>query len=455
MTTLPPPPSATDILEDLRTLVRMDTTNPPGGEEAAITWIAQRLQGFGIASTVVSSDGRPNLVARVAGRGEAGPVLMAGHVDVVPVSRAHWTQDPFGAAIHEGYLYGRGTIDMKYMVVMSMHALIRAHLAERAPRGDLVFAAVSDEEAGCTHGSKFLVDQHAELVRAEYMLGEFGGFSLDIAGVRYYPVQVAEKGVCQFRLTKHGEPGHGSIPHAENAVVRLSEALAALGRRRLPQHKNAVVETFIRTLAKHQSAPNRHILPLLLRPHVSGIVIDRVLPERSVANTMAANLANTVSPTMLDAGAMRNVIPTQASAVIDGRTLPGHTADDLFREVTDIIGAGFDFEPIVVSPGRQNEGWATDPLYRAIEQTLGHADPSGVPVPYMLTGFTDAKEFGRLGMTCYGFAPVRFPATDEIKFAKLVHGHDERIHVDGFAWGVETFWHLIRSYLDTGDVAPA
>jgi acetylornithine deacetylase/succinyl-diaminopimelate desuccinylase-like protein len=332
------------------------------------------------------------------------------------------------------------------MVTHCLHAMLLAAASGKRPTRDLIFAAVSDEEAGCTHGSRFLVDEHPELVRAEYMLGEFGGFSLDVNDVRYYPIQVAEKGVCQFRLTAHGEPGHGSIPHDENAVVRLAEAVAKLGRTRLPQKRTATVETFLQEMARHQKPPARQVLPLLLRPQLSDFVLRRLVPDRSTAHSMAANLSNTVSPTMLDAGAHRNVIPSSASAVLDGRLLPGQTRDDLFREVTDVIGPGFDFEVISYAEGRETLGFESDPLYRAIVDNVRATDPAGVPLPYMLTGFTDAREFGRLGMKCFGYAPVRFPAEDEIKFQKLVHGHDERIHVDGFLWGVSSFWRLIQTF---------
>jgi acetylornithine deacetylase/succinyl-diaminopimelate desuccinylase-like protein len=440
-------------VEDLATLLRFDTTNPPGNEGPAIEWLASRLRDHGIEPTILSSSGRPNLVARIRGDGTGGgPLLLAGHVDVVPVERENWTHDPFGGEVHDGYLYGRGAVDMKHMVVHCLTAFLLIKRSGITPRRDVIFAAVSDEEEGCTHGSRFLVEQHPELVRAEYMLGEFGGFSHDVNGVRYYMLQAAERGVCQFRLTAHGEPGHGSVPHHQNAVVRLGEALAKLGTRRLPPHICETVRISNAEMAAHQKPPARWILPRVLNPALTHFVLDRVLPDRGLANSLAAQLGNTVSPTMLEAGVKANVIPGTATAVLDGRLVPGQTAADLLREVHDLIGPGFDTEVIRTFEGREEP--VRDPLFELMRETILRHDPEGVPVPYLLPGFTDGQYFGRLGARCYGFAPVRFPKADGVVFAKLVHGHDERIHVEGYRWGLRCFWDLVARFVGVGEAPP-
>lgn len=431
----------------LQTLLRFDTTNPPGNEGPAAAFVEGLLRNAGADVRVLESDGRPNVVARIRGTGRGGgPLLMAGHLDVVPVDREHWTQDPFGGEIVDGYLFGRGAIDMKYMVVHCLTAFLDVLASGRQPDRDLIFAAVADEEEGCTNGSQFLVEQHPELVRADYMLGEFGGFSLDVKGLRYYPIQVAEKGACQVRLTVTGDPGHGSVPHDNNAVVRLSEAVAKLGTTRLPMHVHPSVRVFLREMAAAQPAPDKWVLPLLTSPALSSVILDRLIPDRAVAASMAANLANTVSPTGLKAGKKLNVIPGEASALLDGRTVPGQTQDDFLREIRAVVGHGFDIEVINAFPGRANTAVVGDPLFEAIRDNVRRHDPAGVPIPYMLTGFTDAQYFGRLGAQCFGYAPVRFPAEDEVKFNTLVHGHDERIHVDGFRWGNRAFRDLVTSF---------
>lgn len=435
-------------LEDLRTLLRFDTTNPPGNEGPAAAFVAARLADAGLEPVTPESDGRPNVVARVAGDGSGGgPLLLAGHLDVVPVDRDQWDHDPFGAEIHDGYLFGRGAIDMKYMVVHCMTAISELARTGKRPTRDVIFAAVSDEEEGCRHGSRFLVEQHPDLVRADYMLGEFGGFSLDVKGVRYYPIQVAEKGACQFRLTATGAPGHGSVPHDDNALVKLAGAIHALGKTRLPMHRCRAVEAFLVAMAAAQAAPDRWALPLLANPALAPLILDKLVADRGLAATLAANLSNTVSPTGATAGKKINVIPGQASALFDGRLLPGQTAASFLAEVRAVIGDGFEVEVINEFEGRENTQVAGDPLYEAICANVKRTDPSGVPIPYMITGFTDAQYFGRLGARCFGYAPVRYPVEDQIRFNTLVHGHNERIHVDGFRWGVDAFVDLVLGFV--------
>lgn len=433
-------------LEDFRTLLRFETVNPPGDEGPAADFVAQRLQEAGIEPTVVYSHGhRPNVVGRIKGDGTGGgPLLLAGHLDVVPVEKDYWDVDPFAGEIRDGYLYGRGAIDMKNMVTMCLSVAQALKASGAKLTRDLIVAFVSDEEEGCLHGSGYLVDKHPELVQADYMIGEIGGFNLEVNGVRYYPIQVGEKGICQFRLTAHGEPGHGSMPHFENAVVRLAEALAKLGSKRLPYHHVAGVEANLRAIAKHQKSPAKEVLPLVLKPWLRDLILDKALPDKSLAKTLGALLANSVSPTMLEAGFKVNTIPGTASAVLDGRVLPGQSPDDLLREVKAVIGDGFDFEVLKSTHGRESR--IDDPLFRAICENVQRHDAVGIPIPSVVPGFTDAQYFGRLGMQCYGYSPVRFPPEDNIKFMDLFHGHNERIHVEGFRWGLLCLWDLVRRF---------
>ncbi len=430
---------------DLQNLLKIRSVNPPGGEGPAIEYIQEALNAAGVHNEVLTCEGRPNLVARVPGTGKGGgPILLAGHVDVVPVEPESWDHDPFGGEIHDGYLFGRGAIDMKNMVTMCMHATILAQKAGKKPDRDIIFAAVADEEQGCYYGSRFLVEEHPELVRAEYMLGEVGGYSLDVNGVRYYPIQIAEKGIARIRLTARGTPGHGSIPHGDMAVVKLAEAIQKLDGVRLPTHKTAAVERFIRGLAAHQKFPASKILPLILNPLMSNTVLSRLLPDRGVADTFRASLSNTVSPTMLEGSKAINVIPGTASVLLDGRLIPGQTASDLVAELSDVLGDQFELEVMSWEPGRQNDG--DDALFQAICDNVNRHDPDGVPVPYMIPGFSDAGQFGRLGMACYGYSPLRYPAEDEVNFKELFHGHNERIHVEGFKWGMRCFWDLVSRF---------
>lgn len=434
------------IFEDFRTLLRFRTINPPGEEGPAADFLAQRLREAGIETTVVYSDGRPNVVGRLRGDGTGGgPLLLTGHTDVVPVEEEHWDVDPFAAEIRDGYLFGRGAIDMKNMVAMSLGVILALQASGAKLRRDVIVAFVADEEEGCTHGSRFLVEQHPELVQADYMIGEIGGFNLDINGVRYYPIQVAEKGLCQFKMTAHGDPGHASMPHTNNAVAKLGEAIGKLAAKRLPYHPVQSVEANLRAIAKHQKVPASLALPLILKPALRDKMLDYVLPDKALAKSLGSLLANTVSPTGLEAGFKVNTIPGTATAIIDGRLLPGQTTADLIREVEAVVGQGFTFEIIREFEGREDT--IDDPLFRAIAENISRHDAQGFPIPYMIPGFTDAQYFGRLGMRCYGYSPLRFPIEDNVKFTELFHGHNERIHVDGFHWGFRCLWDLVRRFV--------
>lgn len=434
------------ILEDFRTLLRFRSVNPPGDEGPAADFLAARLREAGIETTVVYSEGRPNVVGRLRGDGTGGgPVLLTGHIDVVPVEEEFWDVDPFAAEIRDGYLYGRGAIDMKNMVAMSLGVILALKASGATLRRDVLVAFVSDEEEGCTHGSRFLVEQHPELVQADYMIGEIGGFNLDINGVRYYPIQVAEKGICQFRMTAHGDPGHGSMPHNNNSISKLGEALAKLAQKRLPLHLAPSVDANLRAIAKQQKPPTSVALPLVTKSPLRDFMLDRVIPDKALAKSLSALLANTVSPTILEAGFKINTIPGHASAVLDGRLIPGQSSEDLLGEVAAIVGEGFTFEIVREFPGREET--IDDPLFRAICENITRHDASGHPIPYMIPGFTDAQYFGRLGMRCYGYSPLRFPMEDNVKFTELFHGHNERIHVDGFHWGFECLWDLVRRFV--------
>lgn len=426
----------------LSALLQIDTTNPPGNELPAAQRLGAYLARAGLPFEIIeSAPGRGNLLCRLAGDGSGGgPLLLNAHLDVVPANPSAWQQPPFSGAVVDGFLWGRGAIDMKHMAAMS--AVVLGLLARlRVPlRRDLIFAAVADEETGCALGAQHLVTHYPDKVRAEYVLGEVGGFTLHLNGRRLYPVQVAEKGVAWLRMTARGTPGHGSMPHADNAVVKLSEALARIGRRRLPQHNTPVVERFLSQLASLQPLPARIAIPLLLRPELSGLILNNLLPDRRVAASFAAALSNTVSPTVLRAGNSTNVIPDTASAELDGRTLPGQDEHDLIRELKALVGDEIDFEvirtaPPVVSP--------EDPtVFRAIQEALDEHDPGAAAIPYLVPGFTDAKAYHQLGAKCYGFAPVKLPK--EMKFAEMYHGHDERIPVEGLRWGTRVLFDVVH-----------
>lgn len=426
-------------------LLRIDTTNPPGNERAAAEYLAGKLREVGYDVAILEPvPTRANLVARYHGDGRAAPLLLSAHLDVVEADPSKWKQPPFAGVIADGCLWGRGAIDMKNMAAMSVAIMRR--LAVDRPRlaRDVIFAGVADEEAGCDHGSRFLVDEHPELVRAEYAIGESGGFSLHLAGTTFYPVQVAEKGLCWVRARFTGEPGHGSMPRRDSAVVRMGEALAALGRARFPIHPSKYVQDFLAAVAARQPLLAQPLVRVATRPELLGRIL-RLVPDLGTARSLGALLSNTASPTVVRAGNKTNVIPGVAEVEIDGRTLPGQTDEDFVRELRAVLGPDVELEIIRSAPPTVTEP-AASPLYDLIAREIVQREPEAVVVPYMIPGFTDAKQFTRLGARWYGFSPVKIEKGSGIRFADMFHGHDERVPIAGLRWGVEVLDAVVRGF---------
>lgn len=442
-------------VELLRDLIRIPSVNKGTGdagdanEHVCAERIAEHLRAAGVEPKIVAKKkGRGNLIARVKGSGAKPPLLLNAHLDVVEADAGAWKHDPFGAEIHDGYIWGRGAIDMKNMAAMSacVMALLARHLKEGGKlERDVIFAAVADEEAGCALGSMYLVDDHADDIRAEHMLGEIGAFSLHLFGRTFYPIQVAEKGVCWVRATYQGTPGHGSMPDPESAVLKLARAIERLGKRRLPMHPTAVVRDFLEGLARELPAPQRHVLKRLTTPQIAALILDYLVRDPVQRRSFGAMLSNTASPTVLRAGSKVNVIPGRASVDIDGRTLPGQTETGFLDELRAALGDdGAAIEVLRSLP--PVEASSKTPLFEHLAATLKRHDPTGIPVPYLIPGFTDAKAYTRLGTTCYGFSPVRFDRSHEISFSAMYHGHDERVPVDGLRWGLRILYETVLAF---------
>jgi acetylornithine deacetylase/succinyl-diaminopimelate desuccinylase-like protein len=429
-----------ETLRHLQNLLRIDTTNAPGNETPAAEYLADLCASYGLEPFL---DGpvpsRKSLVVRLGSTRERPPLLLHAHTDVVPADLESWTHPPFGGEIHDGYVWGRGAIDMKHMAAMAAMVVCRLEQEKRTLTRDIIFAAVADEEAGCDEGSKFLVDKHPDRVRAEYAIGEAGGFTVNVNGQAIYPIQIAEKGAVWMTLKAKGSPGHGSMPRDDNAVVRLSEAIARLGRNKLPHHLTAVAAAYIDAIAAAQPFPQSTLLKQLKNPLFAEYML-RIIPDKGFAGALSAVLRNTVSPTVLRAGKKTNVIPAEAEAEVDGRSLPGMTSADLIQEMRALIGD--DIEIRIDRDMPPVETSAVSPLYDAIVETVRKHHPGAVCVPTLMPGFTDAKQWSRLGARCYGFCPVRFPDGGP-RFGDLFHGHDERIPVEGLKWGVKVLYDLV------------
>ena len=446
----------TACIDLLRALIRIPTvnlgTNDAGdaNETVAAELVAEKLRAAGLEPKIFEKKkGRGNCVARVKGTGTKAPLLLNAHLDVVDADVGSWKHDPFAAEIHDGYVWGRGAVDMKHMVAMStsVMGLLARHVKENGPlERDVIFAAVADEEAGCTLGSTYLVDEHADEVRAEYMLGEIGAFSIHLFGRTFYPIQVAEKGVCWVRATWQGNPGHGSMPDPESAILRLAAALEKLGKTRLPMHPTPVVTSFLQGIARELPLPQRAVMKRLTTPQVASLILDHLVRDPGQRRSFGAMLSNTAAPTVVRAGSKTNVIPGRASVEIDGRTLPGQTDAAFLEELKDALGRDGNPGIEVIRSLPAVEASSKTPLFDHLASTLTRHDPTGFPLPYLIPGYTDAKAYAKLGTNCYGFAPVRFDPTHEVSFAAMYHGHDERVPVEGVHWGLRILYEAVVGF---------
>jgi acetylornithine deacetylase/succinyl-diaminopimelate desuccinylase-like protein len=437
------PTLADDAKRLCQSLLRIDTTNPPGNERAAAELIAASLAEVGYRPELLEGEPRrTNLVIRHKGTGAKPPLLLTAHLDVVEADPTKWRKPPFSGEEFEGCLWGRGAIDMKNMAAMCTAIMRRLAATNTRLDRDVIFAAVADEEAGCDLGSRFLVENHRSKVEAEYAIGESGGFSLHLGDTTFYPIQVAEKGFCWVRARITGEPGHGSMPRHDSVVTKLGEALAKLGKTPLPLHPTSYVSNFLDSLRARRPGIIQPLVKLLARPHLLARVA-RLVPGASIARSFSALLSNTAAATVVRAGSKTNVIPGLAEFEIDGRTLPGQTDDDLLRELHAVLGEGVELEIIKSAPPIVTEP-IESPLFDIIQRRIIEREPDAVVIPYLIPGFTDAKYFTQMGARWYGFSPVKIERASGIKFADMFHGHNERVPVAGLAWGVELLDAVVR-----------
>lgn len=439
------PAAVEETVRNLVRLLQLDTSNPPGNELPAILAIRDILLRNGLpeeAITVVeSAPSRANLVARLRGDGSARPLLLSGHVDVVPVERERWSRDPFGGEVADGCIWGRGALDMKGFLAMYLEAFLLAWRQGLPLKRDLILAAVADEEAGFDHGSRYLVDRCRDLIDAEFAFNEAGAMTVHMGSVRLYPIQVAEKGVCWLRMAAHGQAGHGSMPRADNAVLHLAEALGRLRRAgHLPVHITPTFKSMVGALAGQLRFPGRALVGLL--GHRLGAELAlKALPE-SARPFLVPMLTNSVTPTMLSAGNKENVIPATASATLDCRLLPGQTPDGAMREILAITGRRVTLEAIHTTAGAE---FSTDtPLYRLLVRATRQMDPGGVIVPLLSPGASDASEYQRAGIKVYGFTPMVLPK--DLPIFELGHGHDERLPISAIETGLPVLYEVIREF---------
>ena len=430
-----------DVVELLRDLIRFDTTNPPGNEGECIAYVQRLLTDAGVESHIVAKDSaRPNLIARIPGAGEAPPLLLYGHVDVVQTAGQQWAHPPFGAELVDGVVWGRGALDMKGGVAMLVDAFLRAARGELRPRGDLILAVLSDEENGGDFGAKYLVEEHAGLFEGvRHSLGEFGGATVHLGGKRFYPIQVAEKQICWLRGVVRGPGGHGAIGVRGSAMAKLGKILQTLDKRGLPVHVTPVARAWLEGMAAELPRPQSLLLRSLLDPRLAEATLRVARIEQ--LRIIERALRNTVSVTIVHAGDKINVIPAEIELELDGRTLPGFGPDDLIREIHDLVGPGLELELVRhdATPSEPDLTWLD-----GLGAILRELDPGGVPVPMLQVGVTDGRFFARLGIQTYGFLPLNLP--QDFEFTKLIHAADERVPADALRFGAKAVGCAVERY---------
>lgn len=423
-----------DVVKLCQELIQIPSVNfgeGKGDEKAAAEYVAAKMKEVGIQNKIYeSAPNRCSVVARIEGKDKSRPGLVVnGHLDVVPANAADWSVDPFSGAIKDGCIWGRGAVDMKNMDAMILAVIRLWAKYNYQPERTIVIVFFGDEEAGGIYGSRWMAEKHPEVFAGcSETISEVGGFSLTLlSGKRVYAIEASQKGIEWMKLTAEGVAGHGSMVNNANAVTRLTEAIAKIGNYTWPQRITKTSDLFFQKISELSGKPydRNNLQPL----------IDEVGP---MGKMIGATLCNTTNPTMLEAGYKANVIPQSASAVVDGRTLPGYEKE-LLDTVKSLVGEHVKVESLVSDIPLEVEFGG--PLVDAMIAAIKSEDPDGIPIPYLLSGGTDNKALAKLGIVGYGFSPLKLPP--DLDFTGLFHGIDERVPIDSLQFGARTLFHFL------------
>jgi acetylornithine deacetylase/succinyl-diaminopimelate desuccinylase-like protein len=427
-------------VELLQQLIRFDTTNPPGNEWPCIDFIRRMLQDAGVETELYAKEPeRPNLVARLRG-GDRPPLLLQGHVDVVTTAGQKWTHPPFGGELVDGYVWGRGALDMKGGVAMLVSAFLRAARERTQLPGDVILVVLADEEGGGDLGARYMIEEHPHIFEGvRYALGEFGAFSQEMGGRRFYPIQVAEKQICWLKATVRGWGGHGALMQPRGGTMaRLGQLLFDVDRKRMPIHVTAAARAMFTSMADALPVSQRILLRALMKPRLANLAL-------SVGGARVSGfeplLRNTASATIVRAGEKINVIPAEVEVEIDARALPGFSPANVISELQPIVGEHAELELVRHDPGPPEPDLG---LFDELAAVLRELDPDAVPIPLLQAGVTDARFFAQLGIQTYGFLPMKLPP--DFAFLPLVHAADERIPTDAVEFGAEAVFRALQRF---------
>jgi len=433
---------AVQILSDY---LKVDTTNPPGKELAGARFLAGVLEKEGLSARVLESQpDRGNVVSTMKGKEGLLPLILLHHIDVVPAEAEKWKYPPYSGAIVDGEIWGRGAQDCKSLGVIELLAFLLLKREGFQPKRDIVFMATADEETGGKWGVGWLFQNHPELMKAEYVINEGGGVSMVVGQKNVYSCQTAEKGICWLKLTFRGRPGHGSIPHNDNCVVKMARAIERIAAYRSPLRRTPTTENFIKGIAKEQPFLRSFKLKQLLNPLFSRWVESHT-SDPGLKGMVGAILRNTFVPTVVQGGQKTNVIPSECFCQVDCRILPGVTPEMIKNELKGLLYDFRDYEVEILQTSPASESPADNVLYRALDKALQKVDPRAKMVPTMLTGATDSRFFRDKGAVAYGFQPMT--ATSNLsEYLMRVHGHDERISAQDLLFGTRVLYQVLKDF---------
>jgi acetylornithine deacetylase/succinyl-diaminopimelate desuccinylase-like protein len=444
-----------EVEEEARTLlselIRIDTTNPPGNETKAARYLSENLNKEGFKCELLeSAPERGSLITRLKGTGEKPNLLLLSHLDVVAANAKEWSVDPFGGVVKDGFVWGRGALDMKGMTAIEVIALKLLKRNGIKLKGNVILAATADEEMGGIGGADYLLKNHREKIFAPYVLNEGGGSAIPIMNKNVYTVNTAEKGLMWFRVKAKGTPGHGSMPEAaDNAIMRMNRVVEKLGNYCAKIMLVPTMKQFLSEFAAEDVNLRQPLQHILADPESS----DKVLGEleksaMTLVDEIRPRLRMTITPTMIQGGVKENVIPSECEAVFDCRVLPGQTTAQAQAQIRELL-KGEDlgklaFENIQVQ--EPTESPVETPLYNVIKDVLQYFEPNCGVAPILMAGGTDSRFFRRLGSVCYGFHPMRSETRYGSKLTRREHGIDERISVENLVFGVSVLYETIKRF---------
>ena len=440
-----------EVTRFLSDLIRIDTTNPPGNETEAAKWLVENLGRDGFKCELFeSAPGRGSVITRMKGTGEKPSLLLLSHLDVVAANAEEWSVDPFGGAVKDGFVWGRGALDMKGMTAIEVMVMKLLKRNGVKLKGDVILAATADEEQGGLSGADYLLRDYPEKIFAPYVLNEGGGLAIPTQNRNVFTVQTAEKGILWFKVKAKGTPGHGSMPNvADNAIMRMNKVIDKLGNYRSQVSLVPTVKSFLAEIAREDAALQEPFSRLLANPELADEILDELAKTSpQLAEEVRPRLKMTITPTIIRGGVKENVIPSECETVFDCRILPGQESAQAIGLIkallNEVDSEKLAFEGLQVQ--EPSESKAETPLYDAISAVLREFEPNCGVTPMLTTGGTDSRFFRKKDSVCYGFHPMH-PEETSGKVVKREHGIDERISVENLVFGTSVLYETVKKFM--------